>query len=128
MKQHITLRVVIDGDNVKDSFILPTEARATVKDLRSAIKRNINQDRGFSNSVLRDILVERLELWWLAVPWPYPFSNGKVIEFDENEEVLLDGLATKRRLSLDERIADVFNEASSTTVDGRVFVVVKVAQ
>ncbi|KAF9120442.1 hypothetical protein BGW39_011378 [Mortierella sp. 14UC] len=128
MNQHIYLRVVIDGDNVKDSFTVPTEVGALVADLQSAIKRHINDDVKFSNNALCDVPTERLELWWLGLPWPYPFHDGKVIEFEGNEEILLSELPTKRRLGLAERVADVFHKLTNTTVERRVFVVVKVAQ
>ncbi|KAG0276257.1 hypothetical protein BGZ95_007768 [Linnemannia exigua] len=118
------LNAVMEGSTLDDAFYVDYSTARTVEDLRGAIHRSISSLTSFRHRSLRDIDLERFQLWKVILP-PGP---GLISHQELRQEVIrLDNLnAVKIKLKLTDILDNIFNEVDSAKISFLTYVVVKV--
>ncbi|KAG0273664.1 hypothetical protein BGZ95_010541 [Linnemannia exigua] len=121
--------VIINGDKILEAFLVNISTCMTVRGLQQAIKDTIARSPKFKHSFVRDVPLEKMQLWTVVVPHPNPRIHTKLEAF-EQEEVLLDELKAKHKLvEPNKKMDEVFggtNHHGNNSSRGMKFVVVKI--
>ncbi|KAK3842458.1 MAG: hypothetical protein J3R72DRAFT_490557 [Linnemannia gamsii] len=119
---------IINGDRILEAFLVNISTCMTVRGLQQAIKDTIACHPKFKHSFVRDIPLEKMQLWIAVVPPPHPRFHTTLETF-EQEEVHLDELKKKCKLvELNQKMDTIFSGANhhdKNSVRGMKFVVVK---
>ncbi|KAG0274328.1 hypothetical protein BGZ95_009910 [Linnemannia exigua] len=116
---------IVDGDPVHEAVLVDTTTSETIQDLREAIMITIYHHPRFHRSYLRDIAVNKVQLWKVNLPNPPPHAHV-IFQGAGNEVVQLDNLKTKFKLELAQRVGHVFRGGNNTPNKGLTLVVVKI--